>query len=63
MKAEIFKNITSLKFSKKLKHKIKDEAETASKTCNVWFAEIRIEWIIGGGAVYPERITRGGGCN
>ena len=41
-------------------HKIKDEAETESKKSNVWLAEIRIEWIIGGGAVYPERITRGG---
>ena len=44
----------------KLKHKIKDEAETASKTSNVQLAEIRIEGISGGGAVYPERITRGG---
>ena len=33
--------------------------KTASQTSNVWLAEIRIEWFIGGGAVYPERITRG----
>ena len=42
-----------------LDRKIKDE-ETASKTSNAWLAEIRIESFIGGGAVYPGRITRGG---
>ena len=26
---------------------------------NAWLAEIRIECFIGGGAVYPGRITRG----
>ena len=34
--------------------------KTASKTSNVWLAEIRIEWFIGGEAMYPGRITRGG---
>ena len=33
--------------------------KTASKTSNVWLAKIRIEGISGGGAVDPERITRG----
>ena len=28
---------------------------------NAWLAEIRIEWFIDGGAMYPGRITRGGG--
>ena len=61
MNTEIFKKYYKSEIQQKLKHKIKDEEETASKTTNVWLAEIRIERIIGGGAVYPERITRGGG--
>ena len=59
MKTEIFKNNTKSEIQQKLKSKIKDEAETASKTSNVWLAEIRTEGISGGGAVDPERITRG----
>ena len=60
MKTEIFKHIYKSEIQQKLKHKIKDEEETASKTSNAWLAEIRIECFIGGGAVYPGRITRGG---
>ena len=35
MKTEIFKKYYKSEIQQKLKHKIKDEAETASKTSNI----------------------------
>ena len=60
MKTEIFKKNYKSEIQQKLKHKFKYEAEQTSKTSTVQLTEIRIEGISGCGAVYPERITRGG---